>query len=532
MNKFIKIAQVQISGFMKSSSQFVEKRFNIKFLFPLFMAFLLFVSGLYSFGIYASLPEGYKDVMIYIMSAASVVVIFIFSITTAQGQLYNFKDFDFLMSLPIPKSQVFLAKIISFVTLNLLYQALFILPALAIYAYYQHPGILFYIFGIVGLLFLTLLPLTFASILALLIRKLSGNGRYKVLLVNLGTFILMVAIFAFAFAVPNLEEGTLSVSTMNQIVMTIQHFLLPVYWYVNATVTGNFLYLIGTIGVCTLVFGAFIAIFSKTFIEINGQAQEGYKVKNFKLRASKTNGALGALLKKEYIKIFSTSIYFFNLAVGQMMMIVGAVYLVFNKADVTSFIQESGMLFFFGIDYIFALVCLVVVLFAMMTPTACVSISLEGKQWWITKTIPVKTEIIFLSKILVNATIIWIPSIISFVLIAYAFDFTLLHIALATILIISIGLFVGLLGVAINLQFPKLEFDREVHVIKQSMSSVISIVGGMIVGILLLVGFINLDYYISPLTYIVIVMAGFMIMDLGLWFYLKTMGVRKFNALV
>lgn len=532
MNKFLKIAGVQITGFMKSSSNVGGKKITSKILFVLLMGVLFIASGFYSFSIYAGLPLGYKDIMLYIMTVASVVVIFIFSITTAQGQLFNFKDFDLLMSFPIPRNQVFLAKIISFVSLNFMYQSIFVLPALAIYGYFQRPGILFYLFGLIGLLFLTLIPLTLASMLALFIRKISGNGRFKVLLANLGTFLLMAGIFVVSIMVPSMNESAVSVLSLTQLLQFLKTYLFPVYWYVNACTTGNVFYFIGNILVCLLAFGAFILFFSKTFIEINGQAQDGFKVKNFKLRSTKTNSALSALFKKEIMKIFANAMYFFNLAVGQVMLVIGGLYLVFNKSQIALLFQELGISNTEYMSLIFGLVCSVVCLFALMTPTSSVSISLEGKQWWITKTIPVKTEIIFLSKILVNAVIIWVPSVIGYLLVAFAFGFSFFEMILGCGLILAVGMYVGLIGVAVNLRFAKLVFDREIIVIKQSMSPFITIISGLIIGVLLIFGFANLSSFMSSFVIVALYFGGFVILDVAIWFYLKTVGIRQFNKLV
>lgn len=532
MSKFLKIASVQISGFMKSSSNVGGKKIKSKILFTLFLSVLFLASGFYSFSIYTVLPVGYKDIMLYMMSVASVVVIFIFSITTAQGQLFNFKDFDLLMSFPIPRNQVFLAKIISFISLNFIYQSIFIVPALAIYGYYERPGVLFYLFGLIGLVFLTLIPLTLASVLALFIRKISGHGRFKVLFANLGTFLLMGGIFYVSFLMPTMSGTAVTDEVFMQVLQTFQTYLFPVYWYVNAVVTGNVLYFIGLLVVCSLLFGAFILFFSKTFIEINGQAQQGYKVKNFKLHSAKTNSALMALFKKEIMKIFANAMYFFNLAVGQVMLVIGGIYLAYNKSQITYLFQGLGFAKDEYLGMVFGLICSVICLFALMTPTSSVSISLEGKQWWITKTIPVKTEIIFLSKILVNAVIIWLPSMIGYLFIAFAFEFSLIEIILGLCLIGVVGLYTGLIGIAINLNFAKLHFDREIIVIKQSMSPMLTIFSGIIIGFLLILGFTNISEYMSPQLVIALYTLGFMIVDILIWVYIKTAGIKKFQALV
>lgn len=531
MKKFLKLAKIQISEFMNSSMRTGSKKIQGKILLLVIFSSILAASGIYASGIYLGLPNGYKDLTLYLMSAASILVIFVISISTAQGQLFQFKDFDRLMSWPISRTQVFLAKITSFVSLNMLYQIVFIIPALIVYGINEHMGILFYVFGIVGSFFLSFIPLSFASLIALGIRRIAGNGRFKTLFVNLGTFVLMAGILFLSFSVPSLEETAIPMEFFNEIYKFLELYLFPVFWYVKGTVDGNLVYLLGSILACTAILVLFIFFFSKTFISINSRVQEGYKVKNFKLGRTNSNSALSALFKKELMKVFANSMYFFNLAIGQVMLIVGGVVLVINKSQVDTMLAQFGITGLELKSTFFGLICSAICLFALMTPTSSVSISLEGKQWWITKTIPVKTEIIFISKALVNAVIIWIPSAIGFILVSIGFSFSIIEILLGLLLIFFMGIFVGFLGLSINMNFPKLEFDREILVIKQSMSSFISIMGGIVLGALIIFLYINLTEFMSSSLIITIFTLGIILLDIGLWLYLKSVGIRKFKEL-
>lgn len=532
MNKLFELAKIQITGFMSSSMRTgSQRKITGRILIGVIFISILLSSGMYTFGIYSTLPVGYKDLTLYMMSAVAVVFIFIISITTAQGQLFQFKDFEQLMSWPISRNQVFLTKIISFVGLNFLYQTFLIIPALIIYGINEGMGILFYLFGIVGSFFLTFIPITLASLLAFLIRKLAGNGKYKTLLVNLGSFVLLGGIFVCSFSMSNLETTVIPTETLQQGYQLVKTYLFPVYWYIKGTIDSNIFYLGGSIIFNSVIFMLFIFVFSKTFISINAQVQEGYKVKNFKLGKTNSNNALSALFNKEIMKVFANSMYFFNLALGQVMLIIGGIFLIINKSKLNELLGQVGIESSLVVSSFFGLVCSAICLFALMTPTSSVSISLEGKQWWITKTIPVKTEIIFISKALVNAVIIWIPSAIGFLLVSFGFSFSILEVLLGLLLIFVLGIFVGLLGLAINLNFPKLNFDREIIVIKQSMSSFISIMGGMILGALIIFGFIWLSNYLASIVIIGMITLVFGALDFVLWMYLKTIGIRKFNEL-
>ncbi|SKA01535.1 putative ABC transporter permease subunit [Anaerorhabdus furcosa] len=531
MKKFFEIAKIQIINMVRSTTRSGSKNSKGIFLLVVILGGLIFASATYSMGIYSGIPAGYKDFVLYTMATASVLIVFIFSITTAQGQLFQFKDFDLLMTLPISRTMVFLAKVLSFVVIMLVYCFLFMLPALVIYGVNESMGILYYVYGIVGLFFLPLIPIVISSLFAFIIRKLAGHGKYKNLLVNLGSIILFAAIMLGSMSLSSLEGTTIPEEVFVTGLMLIKTYLYPIYIYIHSCISGNIIELVLSILINGGVFALFVYLFSKTFVSINSTVQTGYKAKNFKLKKEEGKSPLQALCEKEFKKFTSNMMYFMNMGMGQVMLVLGGAYLVFNKQMVFEMLTQFESLGFQIKPTLFGLICGAICLFALMTPTASVSISLEGKQFWITKTIPVKTETIFLSKAIVNAVIIWIPSMIGFILISVGFGFTMFELIVGLLLIFVLGIFVGILGLCININFPKLDFDREIIVIKQSMSSFIAIFGGMVVGALLIFLYVNVSEFVGPFNFVMIIVSILSALDILLWMYLRTVGVRKFCEL-
>ncbi|MEG0176702.1 hypothetical protein [Anaerorhabdus sp.] len=531
MKKFFEIAKIQLAIMTSNTTKAGSGTLSSKILLFVIVASMIFASTVYSFGIYSSLPVGNKELVLYSMATVSVLIIFIFSITTAQGQLFQFRDFEMLMTWPISRTTVFLAKVISFVAIMLMYSILIMLPALLVYGYLQSMGILFYLLGVVGMFFNILIPITLSSMIAFFIRKVAGNGKYKNLFVNLGSIIMFGAIMIFSFSLSSVEETVISIDVVTNIIGYIKTYLYPIYLYVHSCITGNIFELLLSILINVVVFMVFVLVFSRTFVKINSTVQTGYKNKNFKLRKEGGKSPLLALCLKELSKFTSNMMYFMNMGMGQVMLVIGGVYLLLNKSLIMDGLKQFELLGFDILPTLFGLVCTAICLFAFMTPTAAVSISLEGKQFWITKTLPVSTETIFISKALANAIIIWLPSSIGFILISLGLGFTLLEIIMGLVLIFLMGILIGLLGVFININFPKLEFDREILVIKQSTSSFVAILGGMVVGALIVFAYINIAPAIGEYIFIMLLIIAILFINLGIWIYLKKIGVRKFYEL-
>ena len=120
----------------------------------------------------------------------------------------------------------------------------------------------------------------------------------------------------------------------------------------------------------------------------------------------------------------------------------------------------------------------------MMTTTAT-SISMEGKNWWILKSLPLSPKSVLNAKILMNLLLMLPFYLISEVLLIPAlkpetfFDGFFLCLIPAVIILFSC-----VYGITVNLHFPVMEWESEVRIVKQSASSMLGGMGGLILAIL------------------------------------------------
>ncbi len=88
-----------------------------------------------------------------------------------------------------------------------------------------------------------------------------------------------------------------------------------------------------------------------------------------------------------------------------------------------------------------------------------------------------------------------------------------------------------MIGLVLNILFPKLDFDREIVVIKQSMSSFLGIMINLIIGISVLFLTIKFSYLTSAYTTMLIIIMFYLTSSLIMYVWLSTEGVKKFNNL-
>ncbi len=189
---------------------------------------------------------------------------------------------------------------------------------------------------------------------------------------------------------------------------------------------------------------------------------------NYKFRSHKKAKKLNTCFIKEVKRIFSSSVYLLNAGVGILMMIVFTVSAVqaFKPTDTGDSIFSAGVM---------PLVALFLLLFCctMNSSTSC-TFSLEAKTMWIYKSAPVDERTIFQAKALANE-VLYLPFILIFGIVysvIFRDGYTINRFSHSCT--DSRACLFFLFSASVNLSHPKLKWQNETQVIKQSMSVVIS----------------------------------------------------------
>ena len=146
--------------------------------------------------------------------------------------------------------------------------------------------------------------------------------------------------------------------------------------------------------------------------------------------------------------------------------------------------------------------------FCMMNTTAT-SISLEGKNWWILKSLPLTTKEILDAKILMNL-ILYLPFfIVSQIFLILALTPNLLDLLWLVLIPTCLILLSCVLGISINLKFPVFNWKNEVSIVKQSTSSLFTGMGGLFISIIFII-----LLFIVPNNYTIFIKIAFCIFTL------------------
>ena len=102
---------------------------------------------------------------------------------------------------------------------------------------------------------------------------------------------------------------------------------------------------------------------------------------------------------------------------------------------------------------------------------------------------------------------------------------------LLLILSVLVPLISHFIGLIINLKFPKLDAENSTEVVKQSMSSFISVMMGLVLFMISIAIFIKVFGIVSSTIVLLIATTIYLIIDIILYLYLVNASIKDFDKL-
>lgn len=528
MNNFINLVKLQTSNLLLSSTRHTRgkgKRAAGAGILALMIIGFVGLSCFYTISILSALQGDEKPLALYTMSLTAFILLLVFAAYNCGNHLFGSKDYDLLRSLPISRTALVASKLLSFLALQYFYALFLLIPAIIIYGLFTSQTLFYYLGGL-GMFFVLPMPTVILSALfSVIIGFVSSHFKYKNLVNNIMMMLFILLVFFGSFMIQSLIGNSVDVAG---IIHNMQIYLPFSGLMVKGMLEGSIIsYLLGLL--CNVVpFIFFVLFFAKSFTEINGRLRKSYREKNYKLAEIKQSSSFQALFMKEVRRYFSCGIYVMNTAFGPAIMLISTIIAIFSKESLTEILSEIPPELTAQLSVALA-ICLIFL--TMMSCTTNSSISLEGRHLWIIKTLPIRSEEIFASKIAVNLAILLPASMLSVILLSFLFSLNIFEALLLLLLCAASSLFTSCFGLIINLNFPRFDWVSETVVVKQSMSTMITIFGGMIfTGI---IAFISMQVIgsIPTLLYLLILDILYILLSIGCVIYLKLIGVRQFKQL-
>lgn len=454
-----------------------KKSLALLALWAVLLSIMAFYVGGLAYGlIYLGLEMAVPAYLITISSLLTLV----FGMLKAGSLIFRKEGYDILCALPVTDGAVAVSRLLRMYVEGLLMALAVLLPGFAVYVWNVHPGAGFYLAGVLGLWSIPLIPMSAAIFIGTVITGISSRMRRKSLAAA-GLSILAVLGIMYGLSRLSAMEGSFDPEMLKSLSASIMAVLGKVYppavWLGTAIVRGDALGSLLGAGLSLLIFAAAATGVALYFRKICQGLYSSIAKHSYHLGTLKAGSVLSSLCKREFRRYFSSSIYVTNTVIGPIMGCVLSGALLATGTEKLEKLLPLPIAIGQTVPFVVAGV------FCMMTATAA-SISLEGKNWWIAKSLPLSTKNILDAKILMNLLLFLPFYLLSELLLILALKpgaWDLLWLALVPA---SVILFSCVYGITVNLHFPVLEWESEVYIVKQSASSMLGGMGGFVLAIL------------------------------------------------
>lgn len=447
----------------------------------------------------------------------------------AQAQIFNAKDNELLLAMPIKPSSILLARILTLLVIEYIFEALIAIPALALWisgGYATFGGV---ILAVIGYLLLPLFALALACLLAWILTLLTARLRRK----NIVTLLIsLVFLGAYFWVFSNLQRHIDTLLSQGaEIAETFRRFLPPLFYFGRAISDAGFTDLLIFVVFAVVPFAVMIALLSRSFIKV-ATTKRGARKIEYRAGAMKASGHILAINKKELRHYWSNPGIVLNTSLGGIFAIIVGGYLLFARESAGALIDQLSVLIP-GVGSTAVLVAAVLAITASMNLLPAAQISLEGKRLWILRSMPVKSRDVLLGKLMMSFEISALPTFLGSVLCIIAMFSGDLSGALIIILLPLVFIILTCSGGLIaNLHMPKFDWINELQPVKQSLPTILVMfcTAALVITIAAIYIF-ALSSFLSLVSFAWLLIFVLAVVDFLLIYWLVTYGAKKFDAL-
>jgi len=434
--------------------------------------------------------------MMGIVAAFSGVVGGVFNTYAA---LYRAKDNDLLLSLPIPTPTLLTAKLLSVYGMGLLYEAIVFVPAIIAYFLHAELRIPNVVLPILTMPVLGFLVLTVICALGWVVAVISSRLKNK----SLVTVTLMLVFMAACYYVClNYYSALMKIlQNIDKVSVAIKNAAYPFYM-MGRGCDGQVLPFLIFLCMVAALFLVCWLVLSATFLRIATKSDKETR-KVYVEKTAKVSSAGKALLRRELKHLFSSPMYLMNSALGTIFMPLAAIAVLIFRSRLS---DALGMMTMAGIggDKPAALLPAAVALIATMNTLTAPSVSLEGKNLWIARSLPVTTLEILNAKQRMCLLLTVPPMVLLYAALSFVMGLDVQLALFGCIVDIVAVALMGAVGLMLNLKKPNLTWTNEMVPVKQSLSVGITLFGGWFVAILIGLGGWFLSDKMGTLRYLTV----------------------------
>lgn len=461
------------NGEVKPRSKAIPILLGILFLYCFAMFVVLFATMFLTLGA-AVAGTPYRWMYFSIMALLVFAIDFIMTIFTAKSQLFEAKDNETLLALPIHPRDILVSRMLLILLTDYLFEVVIALPALVVWLLLGQGSVLGTLCFLVCLVFMPLLALSCACLVGWLLSLVTSRLKNSAYLTALLSVVLLIL---YMIVVSNMQSYAQTIATNAEaIAPRIKRYFYPFYCLGDAVANGNLLSALLYILFMALPFVVVCYILSRTFLSLVTR-QRGRRSVVYREKAVKARPVALAMLAKEFRRLSSSAAYMLNAGMGLIFLLAIAVGVFFVPIETLSAELEVSVSAFSELAP--ALAIGVLCLCSSMILFSAPSVSLEGQSIYFLQSLPVRGKDVLLPKAWMHMLLTLPVCLIASVCAIIALPCTPTMAVLLIVFPALYNVFCALLGLVINLALPRFDWISETVVVKQSAAVSVTMLVGM-----------------------------------------------------
>ncbi len=420
----------------------------------------------------ALVPIGLGWLYYAIMSLLGLVLGVFGSVFSTYSSLYLAKDNDLLLSLPIPVRQILISRLVSVYLMGLIFSGAASVPAVLVYLRTAGVTAAAVVGGLLYVLLLSLIVMILSCALGWVVAKLSIRFKNKSYLTVILSLAVIAIYYYFYFRAQEMLQQL--IANAAELGDRLGGGWNPIYM-VGRGAEGDLVRMLLPLAVVIVLFLLVWTLLEKSFLKIATASGGGGAKAEYKGGALRAHGVGRALLGRELKHFTASPNYMLNCGLGIIVLVGGAIALLWKGAVV---LQALGSVFGNISGALPVLAAGVLCLIGSMNIITAPSVSLEGKTIWIVQSLPVTAAQALFAKLNTQLVLTAPPMALCALCAVFALRFQPLTGLLVLLSALLYCVFIGCIGLWLNLRRPNLSWTNEIVPIKQSMSVLLTMLIG------------------------------------------------------
>ncbi len=553
-----------VNALMKNaqSASFATKRRGTKSknsvgMIILYIFLLLYFGAISIFitvGLNSSLePINQQGIIISMILVLVTLLTLFFSIFSCINVYYLSSDIEYLLPLPLRPHEILLAKFIVLTIYTYIFEFALALPSFVTYGIMNNESVLFYLYSLIILIFLPVIPLIIASLIVMVLMSFINLTKHR------DKFVFVISALGIVFAVlinvlssrmipQGEQDAMILLQTVNALAINFGRafpFIIPaISCLVNALSVRAILNFIFYIVINIAAIGLFSLIGNSIYFKgaLGSKESSSKKKMLTDKEISKevaSRGQLFSFILKEWRLLYRNPTYLFQCVMPTFIFpVLFFVLFKFNKQYEQLFDYIARVEGMFSNPFVFTILVCILTFFLIGNTTSGSAISRDGSYATVSKYLPMDFYKQFIGKIFLGCVFSIVEVVFTMIVFASPLKLTISNVIFIIVIISIIGIVHNYLMFIVDLKRPKLVWDSEISVVKNNLNIFIDMIFLFVnmlivflIGLLLnkVLSFLNPNtaYVVTALVLIVIHVLAWFVLDL----YVKRNKIELFSKI-